>query len=51
MACGRDDHEARRKEAQKRADRLRESALPRTEGLVQDETSIEVSHGIRANDD
>ncbi len=51
MACKRDEHEQRQQEAKERADRLRASTLPRTEGLVHDETSIEPARGFAADED
>jgi hypothetical protein len=51
MACPRDEHEQRQKEALARSDRMRASSLPRTDGLIEDNTSIEVTRGLRSVDD
>lgn len=51
MGCKRDEHEQRQKDALERADRMRASSLPRTDGLIEDNTSIEVTRGLRSVDE
>ncbi len=51
MGCKKDEHEKRQQQALERADRMRASSLPRTDGLIEDNTSIEVTRGLRSVDD
>lgn len=51
MGCKREEHEQRQKESLERADRMRASSLPRTDGLIEDNTSIEVTRGLRTTDE
>jgi hypothetical protein len=51
MGCKKEDHEQRQREAKQRADRMRESMLPQNEGLVHDETTLQVTRGLHTEDD
>jgi hypothetical protein len=51
MACKREEHEQRQQEAMRRADRMRSPSLPSGDGLIADDTSIEVTRGLRTADE
>lgn len=50
MACRKDEHEQRQSEAKRRADRLRASQQAPQGEIVHDETTIEVTRGVHAED-
>ena len=51
MACRKDEHEQRQKDALARADRMRESVVLPNREVVMDETTIEVTRGLSSQDD
>ena len=51
MGCPRGEFEARQAESVRRADRFKEASGSPTGDMVRDETSIEVTQGLGAEDD
>ena len=50
MACKKDEHEQRQSEAKQRADRMRAQQNAPSSEIVHDETTIEVTRGVHADE-